>query len=105
MAVPFDVAYATVISLPEAAERLTVNVAFPAVSFVVVTSLIESEGALSSSVIVMVEVESLIVALTALLKVSVIVSLFSSALSAKIGTLIVLEVCPAVNVSVPLVEV
>ena len=105
MAVPFDVAYATVISLPEAAERLTVNVAFPAVSFVVVTSLIESEGALSSSVIVMVEVESLIVALTALLKVSVIVSLFSSVLSAKIGTLIVLEVCPAVNVSVPLVEV
>ena len=93
------------ISFSEAAERLTVNVAFPAVSFAVVTSLIDKEGGLSSSVIVMVEVESLIVDRTALLKVRMMVTSFSSVVSAKIGTLIVLEVCPAVNVSVPLVDV
>ena len=62
--------------MPEAAERLTVNVAFPAVSFVVDTSLIDSEGALSFSVIVNVAVASLIEPFDALLIVIVAVSSF-----------------------------
>ena len=62
-------------------------------------------GAVSSSVIVKVAVESLIVALDALDKVIVAVSLFSSVLSAKTGTLNVPEVVPAVIIKVPDVAV
>ena len=56
-------------SLPDAAERLTVNVEFAAFSLDAVTSAILKLGAASSSVIVNVAVESLILALDALDKV------------------------------------
>ena len=56
------------------------------------TSLIDKDGALSSSVIVNVPVASLIVAFEALDKVIVTVSLFSSVESARTVTGIVLDV-------------
>ena len=87
--------------MPEAAERLTVNVEFAAFSLDVVTSAIVMLGAASSSVIVNVAVESLIDAFDALDKVIVAVSLFSSRESAKTGTLNVPEVAPADIVNVP----
>ena len=62
-------------------------------------------GAASSSVIVNVAVESLIDALDAFDKVIVAVSLFSSSVSARIGTLNVPEVDPAEIVNVPDVAV
>jgi len=70
-----------------------------------VTSLIDNVGASSSSVIVKVPVESLIVALVGLDKVNVTVSLTSSVLSASTPTVNVPEVCPAVKVKVPLAAV
>ena len=76
-----------------------------AFSFDVVTSAIVKTGALSSSVIVIVAVESLIIALEGLERVTVIVSLFSSVVSAKTGTLNVPEVEPADIVNVPDVAV
>ena len=69
------------------------------------TSLMDNEGALSSSVIVKVPVESLIDALEAFDKVIVTVSLFSSVESASVVTAIVFEVSPALNVRVPLAAV
>ena len=83
----------------------TVNVALPALSLAVVTSLIERLGVPSSSVMVSVPVASLMVALAALDNVSVAVSLLSSVLSARIGTLKVPLVAPAAIVKVPLVAV
>ena len=62
-------------------------------------------GAASSSVIVNVAVESLILALDALDKVIVAVSLFSSSMSCKSGTLNVPDVAPADIVNVPDVAV
>ena len=70
-----------------------------------VTSAILKLGAASSSVIVNVAVESLIVALDALDKVIVAVSLASSSVSARTGTLNVPEVAPADIVNVPDVAV
>ena len=93
------------ISLPEAAERLTVNVWLAAFSLDAVTSAIVKLGVASSSVIVNVAVESLILALDALDKVIVAVSLASSSESAKTGTLNVPEVAPADIVNVPEVAV
>ena len=68
-------------------------------------SLIDKFGALSSSVIVKVPVVSLILALEALDKVRVTVSLFSSVLSPKTGTVNVFDVSPALKVRVPLAAV
>ena len=76
-----------------------------AFSLDVVTSPIVILGELSSSVIVNVAVESLIVALDALDKVIVAVSLASSSASASTGTLNVPEVAPADIVNVPEVAV
>ena len=92
-------------SLPDAAERLTVNVEFAAFSLPAVTSAILKLGVASSSVIVSVAVESLILALDALDKVIVAVSLASSSASDKTGTLNVPVVDPADIVNVPDVAV
>ena len=70
-----------------------------------VTSAIEILGAASSSVIVKVAVESLIVALVAFDKVIVAVSLNSSRVSARTGTLNVPDMDPAAIVNVPEVPV
>ena len=70
-----------------------------------VTSAILKLGVASSSVIVNVAVESLIVALEAFDKVIVAVSLASSSASANTGTLNVPDVAPADIVSVPEVAV
>ena len=91
--------------MPEAAERLTVNVEFAAFSLPAVTSAMLKLGVASSSVIVNVAVESLIIALVALDKVIVAVSLASSSESAKTGTLNVPDVAPAAIVNVPDVAV
>ena len=88
--------------MPDAADSVTVKVALAAFSFDVVTSLIESDGALSSSVMVSVPVASLIVALLAFDSVKVAVSLASSVESANTGTVNVWVVVPAAKVSVPL---
>ena len=87
--------------MPEAASIVAVIVAVPAFS-AAETLAIEIDGAVSSSVIVSVPVESLIVASVALDKVMVTVSLVSSNVSAKTPTFIVVVVCPAVMVAVPL---
>ena len=63
-----------------------------AVSLEVVTSAMESVGALSSSAIVSVAVSSEKVELVAFERVKVTVSLFSSVESARIGTLKVPDV-------------
>ena len=76
-----------------------------AISLEVVTSAMESVGALSSSAIVRVAVSSEKVELVALESVMVAVSLFSSVESASIGTLKVPEVAPAEMVREPEVEV
>ena len=76
-----------------------------ALSSAVVTSAIVIVGAASSSVIVNVAVESLILALDAFDKVIVAVSLFSSRVSARTGTLNVPVVEPAEIVNVPDVAV
>ena len=91
--------------MPEAAERVAVKVALAALSLEVVTSLIESVGAESSSVMVSVPVASLMVAFEALDNVSVAVSLFSSSESLRTGTVKVPVVSPAEMVRVPLVAV
>ena len=91
--------------MPEAAERVAVKVALAALSLEVVTSLIESVGAESSSVMVSVPVASLMVAFEALESVKVAVSLFSSVESLRIGTVKVPVVSPAAMVKVPLVAV
>ena len=93
------------ISLAEASESETVKVALEAVSLDVVTSAMESVGALSSSAMVSVAVSSEKVELVALERVKVAVSLFSSVESARIGTLKVPEVSPAEMVREPDVEV
>ena len=67
------------------------------------TSLIDNAGVASSSVMVKVPVESLIVAFEAFDKVMVTVSLGSSVESARTSIEIVFDVSPALNVSVPLV--
>ena len=71
----------------------------------VVTSAMDSVGALSSSAMVKVAVSSEKVELVALERVKVAVSLFSSVESARIGTLKVPEVSPAEIVREPEVEV
>ena len=88
-------------SLPEAADKETVNVALAALSSAVITSSIDNAGGLSSSVIVKIPVLSPIVALTAFDKVKVTVSLFSSVVSDKTGTVKVFEVSPTPNKIVP----
>ena len=93
------------ISLAEASESETVKVAFDAFSLEVVTSAMDSVGALSSSAMVSVAVSSEKVELVALERVMVAVSLFSSVESARIGTLKVTEVAPAEIVREPDVEV
>ena len=70
-----------------------------------VTSAILRLGAASSSVIVNLAVESLILAFDAFDKVIVAVSLASSSVSAKTGTLKVPDVAPADIVNVPEVAV
>ena len=70
-----------------------------------VTSAILKLGVASSSVIVNVAVESLILALDALDKVIVAVSFASSSASARTGTLNVPDVAPAEIVNVPDVAV
>jgi len=82
-----------------------VNVELAAFSLAAVTSLIDNVGPGSSSAIVKVPVESLIVALVGLDKVNVTVSSPSKVLSSAIVTVKVLEVCPAVKVKVPLAAV
>ncbi len=89
----------------EAADRVTVKLAFWAFSLDVVTSLIDRLGAASSSAMVKVPVASAIVALDAFDRVRVTVSLFSSVPSARTGTVKVLLVSPAAKVSVPLAAV
>ena len=69
-------------------------------SFVVETSLMDNDGVASSSVMVNVAVESLILPSDALLIVIVAVSLSSSNASSVIETVNVLEVSPALNVKV-----
>ena len=69
------------------------------------TSLIDKDGGSSSSVIVNVPVESLIVALDAFDKVIVTVSFASSVESARTVIGIVPVVLPALIVKVPLVAV
>ena len=69
------------------------------------TSLIDKDGASSSSVMVNVPLESLIVAFDALDKVIVTVSFASSKVSANTVTPIVPVVSPALIVNVPLVAV
>ena len=64
-------------------------------------SPIKSEGSGSSSRIVPVASSSPIAAFTALLRVTVKVSSASSSASSFVSTVIVREVCPAGNVSVP----
>ena len=81
------------------------NVALAAFSLDVVTSAIVILGGSSSSVIVNVAVESLIVAFDAFDKVIVAVSLASSRASARTGTLNVPVVAPAEIVRVPDVAV
>ena len=93
------------ISLAEASESETVKVAFDAVSLEVVTSAMDSVGALSSSAMVKVAVSSEKVELVALERVKVAVSLLSSVESARMGTLKVPEVAPAEMVRDPDVEV
>ena len=66
---------------------------------------LETVGSASSSTMVNVPVASLIEALLAFDKVSVAVSLLSSKVSTKIGTLIVAVVLPAAIVTVPEVAV
>ena len=92
-------------SLPAAADKVTVMFVAALLSSDVETSFIESEGVASSSVMVKVPVESLIVALDALESVMVTVSFASSKASAKTVTAIVLDVSPALKVRVPLVAV
>ena len=94
----------------DAADKATVTVFDPACSVIekislLLPSLNSIVGAASSSVIVNVAVESLILALDALDKVIVAVSLFSSVVSANTGTLNVPDVAPADIVNVPEVAV
>ncbi len=91
--------------MPEAADKVTVKVELAALSSEVVTSLIESVGAASSSVMVSVPVASLMVAFEAFESVKVAVSLSSSVESPRIGTVKVPVVSPAEMVKVPLVAV
>ncbi len=91
--------------MADAAESVAVKVELAALSSEVVTSLIESVGAESSSVMVSVPVASLMVAFEALESVKVAVSLFSSVESLRIGTVKVPVVSPAEMVKVPLVAV
>ena len=93
------------ISLAEASESETVKVALEAVSLEVVTSAIDSVGALSSSAMVSVAVSSEKVELVALERVMVAVSVVSAVESARMGTLKVPEVSPAEMVREPDVEV
>ena len=79
-------------SRPEAADKETVKVALAAFSLAVVTSAIERVGVASSSVIVRIAVSSENVALAALERVIVAVSLASSRASARTGTLNVPDV-------------
>ena len=74
-------------------------------SFVVETSLMDNDGVASSSVMVNMAVESLILPSDALLIVIVDVSLSSSNASSVIETVNVLEVSPALNVKVSLAAV
>ena len=79
-------------SRPEAADKETVNVAFAAFSFAVVTSAIARVGVASSSAIVSVAELSEKVAFAAFERVIVAVSLASSRASARTGTLNVPDV-------------
>ena len=92
-------------SRPEAADKETVKVALAAFSLAVLTSAIERVGVASSSAIVRIAVSSENVAFAALERVIVAVSLTSSSVSAKTGTLNVPEVAPAEIVNVPDVAV
>ena len=96
--------------MPDAADKATVTVFVPVCSVIeklslLLPSLNSMVGAASSSVIVSVAVESVILTFDALDKVIVAVSLFSSVVSASTGTLNVPEVAPAEIVNVPDVAV
>jgi hypothetical protein len=97
----------TVTCLPEAELSVTVKAAFvvPELPSVTVTSLIESAGSGSSSVIVPTPWLSVMVAFTAPERFRVKVSLSSSIVSPRTGTVMVPVVEPATMVSVPLVDV
>ncbi len=107
MAVPSAVAYATVTVLPLAAESVAVNVmlAVPALPSVSETSLMVSDGAVSSFTMVPAPWLSAIVAFVAPDRFTTYVSLGSSVRSPTIGTGTVCTTCPGRNVSVPLVVV
>ena len=102
---PSAVAKSTVTALPLADESVTLKTAFvvPVFPSVTVTSLIESVGAPSSSVIVPTPCASEIVALPGLVRLRKNVSLFSSIRSPLTSTVTCFVVWPAVKVSVPFV--
>src|SRR5262249_7824250 len=105
VAVPLAVAKSTVtVADGLAGTRLTVNVAVPAPSFTL-TLLIDRVLAASSLVIVPVPVAVAIVALVGADRVTVNVSFGSNVVSPLTLTVMVLDVCPGVKVSVPLVAV
>ena len=90
--------------MPDAADKVAVKVAFAAFSFDVVTSLIESDGAASSSVMIrlLVSAVSTIVIFTGFESVTVTVSLASSVESASTPTVTVFSVSPGAKIRVPL---
>ena len=102
---PVPSAYATVISFPLAASRVTVKVrsAEPLSPSVTLGASIESEGSSSSSVIVPVPLPAVAdtVAFVGLLRATTTVSSGSSVVSPVTDTVTVLLVSPAANVSVP----
>ena len=89
-------------SFEEAADKVTVKVAFPAEpDSAYETSLMDKEGAASSSTILSVPLASLMVAFDGLDKVIVAFSRISSSVSTNTGTLNVCVVLPARIVTVP----
>ena len=93
--------------MPLAADNVAVNVmlAVPALPSVSETSLMVSDGAVSSFTMVPAPWLSAIVALVAPERFTTYVSLFSSMRSPTIGTGTVFSTWPGVNVSVPVVVV
>ena len=105
VAVPPDVAYATVTVFPLAAPRRTSNVT-PAPSSALAAALASpTSGVASSSLIVLVAVPLASVAFTGPLSLSSNCSSGSSSESSVTDTDTVFSVSPAANVSVPLAAV
>ena len=104
---PFAVAKWTSTLRPLGASRPSVKAAatVPALPSVTVTSLTETTGSASSSVIVPVADPSAIAVPSGAERVIVNVSSFSSSRSPLTGTVIVFEVSPTAKSSTPLVDV